>query len=79
MSRHMTHPRLIDIIHIYDGEFYICREGQGVGDPMGRIYDTTAIIAGEDSLPEEYLTNEITIYPWDSDTVVVLILNGENA
>ena len=79
MSRPMTHPRLIDIIHIYDGEFYLCREGEGVGDPMGKIYSTSEIIAGEDSLPEEFLANEITIYPWDSATVVVLILNGENA
>ena len=75
----MTHPRLIDIIHIYDGEFYLCHEEIGIGDPRGRMYDTRTIIAGEDSLPDEFINNEITIYPWDSEAVVVLILNDKNA
>ena len=75
----MTRPRLIDVIHIYDGEFYLCHEGIGISDPRGRMYDTRAIIAGEDSLPDEFINNEITIYPWDSEAVVVLILNDKNA
>lgn len=39
--------------------------------------DWEFIIAGEDRLPDEFINNEITIYPWGSEAAVVLILNGK--
>lgn len=71
----MKRPTLKDIIYIYEGEFFI--EAKGLSSLTGKTYDTHEILAGEDSLPDGYLNDEITIFPWDSSSVVVLIRNHE--
>lgn len=67
----MSRPRLRDITDIYSGEFYI--DAEGSSSLNGKPYDTREILAGEDSLPDGYLDDEITIFPWDGSSVVVLI------
>lgn len=67
----MSRSRLRDITDIYSGEFYI--EAKGLSSLAGKVYDTREILSGEDSLPEAYLDDEITIFPWDGGSVVVLI------
>ena len=68
-------PRLRDIPYIYDGEFYI--QGEDLPARHDRIYSTDEILAGEDSLPEERLDDEITIFPWDGSSVVVFLRKRE--
>ncbi len=74
----MNKPTLRDITYIYEGEFYIVHTKKGIEGIRGKIYDTKEILSGEDSLPGEYLDNEITVYPWDSDSVVVIIRDRES-
>lgn len=68
-------PRLRDIPYIYEGEFYI--QGEDLPARHDRIYSTDEILAGEDSLPEGHLDDEVTIFPWDGSSVVVLIRSGD--
>lgn len=69
-------PRLRDIPYIYDGEFYI--QGEDLPARHDRIYSTDEILAGEDSLPEERLDDEVTIFPWDGSSVVVFLRKRED-
>lgn len=69
----MMRPKLKDVPYIYDGEFHI--EAEGLSSLHDRIYSTREILSGEDSLPIGYLDDEITIFPWDSSSVIVLVRN----
>ena len=67
--------RLRDVPGIYDGEFYI--QGEDLPARHDRIYSTDEILAGEDSLPEDHLDDEVTMFPWDGSSVVVFLRKRE--
>ncbi len=40
---------------------------------FGHVYEPSEILAGNDSLPKDFLDWEITIEPWDFDTLLVTL------
>lgn len=75
----MTLKHLLDLI---EDPFYlhVVDPAPGCNDPKikainegGHLYEPSEILAGKDSLPKDFLDWEITIQPWDIETLLVMI------